>query len=305
SAELQSQPASSVGTAPFLKSLPFVGGYARGLTSSDRLNSDEETIRRRLVDGGYRSARVKSRLAVKTDSDDLIVIFDVETGEQSEIADVILRGNVVAQTSELLAVVPIQSGYAFSSSLTRTGAQQIRQHYAERGFLEATAEPEIVELGGDRVRLVYNINEGSRAVVAGIEINGTTKTGQGWVRRYFDFKPGDVLTPARIRRTQRDLYATNAFREVAIRTEPMAGGDGSAHKVIVNLTEAKPLLFVYGLGYSTHEGARGLAEIADTNLGGSLDALSLRLRASPRERFAQLSFADRRPVSCVHATPLS
>jgi len=297
SAELQSQTASAVGNAPFLKSLPFVGGYARGLTSSDRLNSDEETIRRRLVDGGYRSARVKSRLAVKTDSDDLIVIFDVEAGEQSEIADVILRGNVVAQTSELLAVVPIQSGYAFSSSLTRTGAQQIKQHYAERGFLEATAEPEIIELGGDRVRLVYNINEGSRAVVAGIEINGTTKTGQGWVRRYFDFKPGDVLTPARIRRTQRDLYATNAFREVAIRTEPVAGGDGSAHKVIVNLTEAKPLLFVYGLGYSTDDGARGLAEIADTNLGGSLDALSLRLRASRREQFAQLSFTELRPFS--------
>src|SRR5262249_62411279 len=143
---------------------------------------------------------------------------------------------------------------------------QIRQHYAERGFLEATAEPEIVELGGDRVRLVYNINEGSRAVVAGIEINGTTKTGQGWVRRYFDFKPGDVLTPARIRRTQRDLYATNAFREVAIRTEPVAGGDGSAHKVIVNLTEAKPLLFVYALPYSTHDGPPALPDIPPTHL---------------------------------------
>src|SRR5262249_38813880 len=53
-AELQSQPASAVGNAPFLKSLPLVGGYARGLTSGDRLNSDEETIRRKLVDIGYR-----------------------------------------------------------------------------------------------------------------------------------------------------------------------------------------------------------------------------------------------------------
>src|SRR5262245_44086814 len=294
--ELQSQPASAVGNAPFLKSLPLVGGYGRGLTSGDRLNSDEETIRRKLIDIGYRSARVKSRLAFKPENDDLIVIFDVDTGDQSEIADVQLRGNAVAQSSELMAAVPVQSNDALSYSRAQLGAQRIKQFYAERGFLEAAVEPEFVELDGERVRLVYNINEGSRAVISEIEINGTTKTGDGWVRRYLAFKEGDVLTPEKIRQTQRDLYATNAFREVSVRTEPLAG-DGTAHKVLVNLTEAKPLLFGYGAGYSTDDGARGLVEITNTNLGGSLDSLSLRGRASQRgERFAQLSFTDLRPM---------
>jgi outer membrane protein insertion porin family len=295
--ELQSQPASALGGKPFLKDLPIIGGYVRGLTSSDRLNSDQEMIRRKLVDIGYRNARVRSRLAVRPESDDLIVIFDVETGEQTEIASVSLRGNVTAQTSELMAVAPIQPGEAFSYSRAQLGAQQIRQLYAQRGFLEAVVEPQFIELGGERVGLVYNINEGARAVVSQIEINGTTKTGKGWVRRYFDFKPGDILTPTKIRQTQRDLYATNAFREVSVRVEPIGGDDGSAHKVSINLTEAKPLLFVYGLGYSTDDGARGLAEIANTNLGGSLDSLSLRLRASRREQFTQLSFTDLRPFS--------
>jgi outer membrane protein insertion porin family len=152
-------------------------------------------------------------------------------------------------------------------------------------------------MGDNRVQVIYNIVEGARAVVTQIEINGTTKTGKGWVRRYFDFKQGEVLTPEKIRQTQRDLYATNAFREVNLRTEPLGGDDGTAHKVSVNLTEAKPLLFVYGLGYSTDDGARGLMEMANTNLGGSLDALSLRLRGSRREQFAQISFTDLRPFS--------
>src|SRR5262249_5358231 len=38
---LQSQMASRVGGIPFLKDLPLVGGYVRGLTSSDRLKNDE------------------------------------------------------------------------------------------------------------------------------------------------------------------------------------------------------------------------------------------------------------------------
>lgn len=303
--ELQSQVANSLGGTPFLKDLPFFGGYVRGLTSSDRLNSDEELIRRKLFDIGYRNTRVKSRLAVKPDNDDLVVIFNVEAGEQSEISDVRVRGNVTAQASELFAVIPIQSGDAFSFSRAQAGAQQIRQLYAQRGFLEASVEPEFTELGNERVRLVYNINEGARAVVTQIEINGTTKTGQGWIRRYFDFKPGEILTPAKIRQTQRDLYATNAFREVSLRATPMGGDDGAAHKVTVNLTEAKPLLFVYGLGYSTDDGVRGLAEIANTNLGGTLGALSLRLRGSRREQFAQISFTDLRPFSYRLPTTVS
>ncbi|HEY6400367.1 MAG TPA: translocation/assembly module TamB domain-containing protein, partial [Blastocatellia bacterium] len=303
--ELQSQPASAASNVPFVKSLPMVGGYARGLTSSDRLNNDEEMIRRKLVDTGYRGARVKSRLAFNPDNDDLIVVFDVNPGEQSSITDVALRGNTVAQTSELMAAQMPNPGDALSYSLAQLGAQRIKQLYAERGFLETAVEPEFIELGEDRVRLVYNINEGARAVISAIEINGTTKTGDGWVRRYLAFKEGEVLTPEKIRQTQRDLYATNAFREVNIRVEPMAG-DGTAHKVLVNLAEAKPLLFVYGIGYTTDDKSpRGLLEITNTNLGGTLDSLSLRGRASKQESFGQLSFTDLRPFSWKLPTTFS
>src|SRR5262249_37809871 len=68
SGEFQSQTASIFGGIPFLKNLPLIGGYARGITSNDRLLHDREVIRRRLADLGFRSARVDSRLAVKTES---------------------------------------------------------------------------------------------------------------------------------------------------------------------------------------------------------------------------------------------
>ncbi len=306
--DLQSQIESKVGGIPYLQNIPFIGGTVRGLTSDSRLRSDEEYIRRYLVDVGYRNARVNTRLAVKPDNDDLIVIFEVQEGEQSEVADVTFRGNAILTANELREAVPIQKHEAFSLTRARLGAQTVKQLYAERGYLDTEAELQILELGDDSVGLVYQIKEGERAIVEDIEIKGTSKTGHGWIRRYFDFKPGDVLTPSKIARTQRDLYSTNAFREVAIR--PIAipdsnGKPGSAHKIQVDLTEAKPLLFVYGLGYSTDDGARGLMEIANTNLGGSLDALSLRFRASQREQFAQLSFTDLRPFSWRLPTTIS
>lgn len=304
-AELLSKTESIVGGIPFLKDLPLIGGTVRGLTSSSRLNSDEETIRGKLVDLGFRSARVKSRLAFNPDNDDLIVVFDVQEGTQAGIADIVLRGNGVVTAEELRKEIPIQPNEAFSLTRARLGAQAIRRLYAERGYLEVNTALQIADLDEDSVQLIYEINEGARAVVSEIEIKGITKTGPGWVRRYLAFAIGELLTPAKIAQTQRDLYATNAFREVTVRAEPVGGDDGSAHKVTINLTEAKPLLFVYGLGYSTDDGARGLIEIANTNLGGTLDSLTLRLRGSRREQFAQLSFTDLRPFGTLFPTTIS
>lgn len=301
---LQSQTASRLGGKPLLKDLPVIGGYVRGLTSNDRLKNDEEFLRAYLADIGYRDARVKSRLAVKPDNDDLIVIFDVDAGTQTEIAETVVRGNTILPAAELLKSVSVQANEAFSATRARAGAQRIKQLYAQRGFLEAEVDLQVVNVADDRVKLLYNVSEGARAVIKEIEITGTTKTGKGWIRRYFDFKEGEVLTPAQIRQTQRDLYATNAFREVNLRTDPIGGDDGAAHRVTLNLTEAKPLLFVYGLGYSTDDGARGLLELANTNLGGTLTALSFRSRASQREQFYQLSYTDLRPFGSRFPTTL-
>ncbi len=299
---LQSKTASRFGGIPFLKDLPLIGGYVRGLTSNDRLRNDSEMIRRTLVDIGYRNAEVRPRLAVKPENDELIIVFDVSAGAQTEVAGIMLRGNSLITSDELSDAVPVSEGEAFSFSRALAGVRSIREIYNDLGYLEATAELEIENLSDDAVQLIYTISEGQRAYIGEIEINGLTKTGKGWVRRYLDFKQGEVLTPARIRQTQRDLYSTNAFREISIRNEPIGNG---AQRISVNLTEAKPLLLVYGLGYSTDDGVRGLMEIANTNLGGSLDALSLRLRGSRREQFAQLSFTDLRPFGTLFPTTMS
>jgi outer membrane protein assembly complex protein YaeT len=303
--ELQSQTARIFGSVPFLKNLPLVGGYARGITSNDRLLQDREVIRSRLVDLGFRSARVDSRLAFKTESDDLVVIFSVEEGPRSIVSDVAIKGNAVFLSSELRNTVPIKDNEAFSLTKVRDGTQSIKQFYADRGYLNATAELNVVDLPEDHVRLVYDVTEGNRSIASEVIITGQTKTHEDSIRRFLAFKPGDTLTPGVIRRTQRDLYATGAFREANIRTEPVGGEDENARRVTVGVTEAKPLLFVYGLGYSTDDGPRGLLQLTHANLFGRVNTGSIRLRASRREQLGQISYTDLRPFGTKWATTVS
>jgi outer membrane protein insertion porin family len=164
---------------------------------------------------------------------------------------------------------------------------------------------EVVDLPNDQARLIYSVEEGSKNVASEIVISGQTKSREESIRRFLAFGPGDTLTPDLIRRTQRDLYATGAFREVTIRAESKPGEDESARRVSIGVTEAKPMLFVYGLGYSTDEGARGLAQLSNTNLFGRVNSASIRMRASRREQLAQLSYTDLRPFGTKWATTVS
>lgn len=303
--ELKCETASRVGGIPFFKDLPLIGGSIRGLTSNERLKSDEETIRRRLIDQGYLQARVSSRLAVRPENDDLLLIFNVDAGPLSRVDEVVIEGNQKIPATELRTAIPIQSGAPFSPNLARLGAQQIRQLYADRGYLEAVATLEVEEKSDDRLKLRYLVSEGAQAIVSEIEIAGATRTARSRIRRYYDFHPGEILTPQRLRATQSSLNSTNAFREVNLRFEPVGGDHGAAHKVTVNLTEAKPLLFVYGLGYSSDDGIRGSLELANTNLRGTLNSLTMRLRASSREQISQISFTDLRPLGMKLPTTIS
>ncbi len=305
SGELQSQTASIFGNFPLLKGLPLIGGYARGITSNDRLQHDRGVIRRRLVDLGFRSARVDSRYAFKTESEELVLIFGVEEGARSTISEVAIKGNAAITSSELREAVPINDSELFSRTKVREGRQNIKKFYADRGYLDATAELNVEDLPDDRVRLVYNVTEGSRNVASEVLITGQTTTREDSIRRFLAFKPGETLTPGVIRRTQRDLYATGAFSEVNIRTEPAEGDDANARRVTVGVTEAKPLLFVYGLGYSTDDGPRGLAQLTHTNLFGRVNTASVRMRASGREQLGQISYTDLQPFGTKWATTVS
>lgn len=303
--KLQSKKAAFFGAIPVLKNLPLVGGYARGITSDDRIRRDRDTIRSRMADLGFRSATVTSRTETKPQSEDLILVFHVDEGTRATIADVTFSGNAIFAATDLRQTLAFKEGEAFSPTKAHQTTKNIKSFYGERGFLDATALYTIVDLAPDSVMLQYNVTEGERAIVAEIEVTGQTKTREASIRRFVAFKPGDVLTPALIRRTQRDLYAAGAFSEVAIRHEPMAGGDTGARKVIVQVTEAKPLLVVYGLGFSTDEGPRGLLQLTDTNLFGRANSISLRMRGSFREDLVQLQYTDLRILSSDWAATIS
>ena len=301
-ADLKSQKANAIGLIPFL-------GYGRGYTSLTLLEQDRRTIEAFMKDLGYRKATAEVLQGVSINGDNLIITFNVNEGPLTRIAGVEVKGNKIYTDQRIRQELRTVVGAPYSRSQARIDGDRVATLYSREGYLNARVDFAVVELpkkGEDeQVRLVYSIaDEGDKVFINQIIINGVTgdlntrRTKRRAIRRAIPIAENDVLRADRISDAERELYLTDAYRQVVIRTEP-AGETTSGYKqrdVIIDVEEKKPNVMDYGGGYSTDAGALGLFEISNVNLMNRLRQGALRMRASGRQQLVRLEYFDPRFV---------
>lgn len=299
-ADLRTQKASALGLIPLL-------GYGRGYTSLTLLEQDKRTIRNYMRDLGYRRADVDVLQGVSINGESLIITFQVNEGPLTRIGGVEVRGNKIYTDERLRDELKVVIGAPYSRSQARADGERMLALYARDGYLNAQMDYSLVELPkkGDeeQVRLIYSItNEGDKVFINRIVINGVTGSAdtQGTKRkailRVIPIAEGDVLRSDRIADSERELYLTDAYRQVIIRTEP-AGETASGYKrrdVIIDLEEKKPRVMDYGGGFSTDTGPLGLLELSNVNFMNKLRQAAMRLRVSSQQQRLRLEYLDPR-----------
>ncbi|MDT4965937.1 MAG: outer membrane protein insertion porin family [Acidobacteriota bacterium] len=318
--ELRTQTANALGFIPLL-------GYGRGYTSRELLVQDQRTIKTRMQEIGFRRAKVTVRQGVSIEGENLIITFVVDEGPRTKIAGLEVRGNKIYSDARLRDVI-MEAGRArcaakfdagdytpcfrtavdqpFSRAQARADGDAILNLYAREGFVDAGLEFSSLELPKTRlpdgreeehVRLLYTITrEGDKVFVNRIIVNGNVRTAREAILELIYLKEGDVLRADRITDSERALYATDAFRQVIIRTEPAGETDSGFKKrdVIIDVEELKPREMRYGGGYSTDNGPLGFFDIRNLNLFGKLRQGAFRVRASRRQQIVRLEYLDPR-----------
>jgi outer membrane protein insertion porin family len=301
-AELKSQKASALGLIPYL-------GYGRGFTSLTLLEQDRRTIEAFMRDLGYRRARAEVLQGVSINGENLIITFQVTEGPLTRIAGVEVRGNRMYTDQKIHDELRTVIGAPFSRSQARADADRVSSLYTHEGYVNVRIEFSVVELpkknDEEQVRLVYSISdEGDKVFINQIIVNGVTgtaskqQTKRNAILRAVPLQTGDVLRADRLSDAERELYLTDAYRQVVIHTE-QAGETASGYKrrdVIIDVEEKKPYVMDYGGGYSTDAGALGLFEISNVNLMNTLRQGAMRIRASSRRQLVRFEYLDPRFV---------
>jgi outer membrane protein insertion porin family len=318
--ELRTQTANALGFIPFL-------GYGRGYTSRELLEQDRRTIETHMRELGYRQAHATARQGVSIEGENLIITFVVDEGPRTKIAGLEIRGNKIYTDARLRSEIA-EAGRArcaakfdagdytpcfrtavdqpFSRSQARADGDAIINLYARDGYVDALFEFSTLELPRTRlpngkeeehVRLVYTITkEGDKVFINRILINGNVRTKREAIIELITLRENEVLRADKLSESERALYATDAFRQVIIRTEPAGETAGGFKKrdVIIDLEELKPREMRYGGGFSTDNGPLGFFDIRNLNMFGKLRQGAFRIRASKRQQIVRLEYLDPR-----------
>lgn len=226
--------------------IPIFSRYTRGITSEEALQHDADLIVSRLRDQGFRRARMLSvNRAVNPDNDQLTIIFEVEKGPRSYISEIAFTGNMLLTADQLLALIELRPSAPASLSQIKYEANHILEYYFQRGYALATVSTRLIELGHERVRVIYEIKEGPLVFINRVlvnEIGLRQRTHSGRVKTFLNFEPGELLKNDELARAEQDMYALGAFRQVIVRSEPL-GAEGETgtiqRNIYVDLDESK------------------------------------------------------------------
>ncbi len=209
-------------------------------------------------------------VSVRVESDPAGVRVVFLLVENPVITEVVVEGNTVIATPEILRALNIPTGQVLNSRQARDGVRAVEKLYEDKGYVLARVIDISLEPAGDG-RLRVRVAEGR---VQDIVFKGLTKTRPATARRYVQMKKNDVFNIQQMNTDLRALFETGLFENVQARPQP--GSTPDSVIIEIEVKEARTGQLGLGIGYSTTLGIIGQVELTERNWRGKAQTISLR-----------------------------
>lgn len=255
---------------------------------------DLDAIVNYYINEGYLEAKIEDyQVKLDTLNHKVIVQITIDEGEQTKIAGISFFGNHVISDSIIIRLIQSAVNKPFKKNVLEKDNYNLLVYYADRGYIEAKAEPGL-KLNQDKHEILidFNIEEGHQVTIGGFNIHGIKKTRPGVILRELEFVRGEIYNYGKILKSQRQLYLTGLFNSVFIRPEEKLTESQSVRNIRIDVDEKKNGEVNFGFGYGTLDRLRGSLELLQNNLFGTARQVGLSAFASSIARRAELSYTE-------------
>lgn len=259
----------------------------------DRLEYDKELLRRHYLRHGYADFNIISADAQLSPNGDYFEIaFSVEEGPRYTIADVAVNiGNTNLDPEKLKEVIKTGVGDDYNATKVDRTVENLAIEASRQGFVFAKVEPKVDRNAGQgSLNISYNIEEGRRAYVEQIIIEGNTRTLDEVVRRELMIYEGDAFNRTLIERARRRLTSLDFFDKIEFQEEEGSAPDKI--NLIVVVQEKSTGKISFSVGYSSAEQIIGSVEMSERNLLGRGQYLKLNTTMSFKRQQVDFSFTE-------------
>ncbi len=254
----------------------------------DRLQYDQEKLRKFYFENGYADFKVKSAIAeLSPQRDAFYLTFTVEEGAQYTFGDIKVQTKLAkGRVPDLDEVIGTKTGELYNATEMEDSIDRMVDKLGDGGFAFVDVNPDVVHRPGKKkiIDLTYNVAEGPKVYVERINIFGNVRTLDEVIRREFRLAEGDAYSSSKLKRTEQRLNNLGYFEKVSI--QPTQGGAADQTQLDVQVEEKSTGEITFGAGFSTTDGALADVGIKERNFLGRGQELRARgLFAQRRQQF--------------------
>jgi len=281
------------------KKMSWWGWFRSGFLKEDDLEEDVERIRALYDENGFSDVEVSTQIEAIPNSTDIILHILVKEGKKYLVGDIVITGNSVLKTDEIMKALKMPMAKPFSRRGLRLDVSNIQDLYFEKGYLAAQIRSESAyNETTDKVDLTYTVTENELTYVEKVRVQGNVKTKDIVIRRELRAYPGESFSGAKLKRSKERLYNLGFFEDVRFETEP--GSSPNTRDLVVSVKEAKTGEFSFGGGYSSIDSVIGFVQIRQKNfdwqnpktfIGAGQDFM-MRFEGGSVRTNAELSFTE-------------
>ncbi len=244
------------------------GALGGGAYVAEVLQEDLAAIQELYRQRGYLNARIGEQVAVDKNHR-VDVTIAIEEGVTTRVGRIVLTGDPPIAADKLLADIGLETDTPFDPQVIRRARNRLANRIAVMGYPHVHVDSRIDE-SADRASadIEFQVSAGNFVQVGPIFFTGNFRTRAGLLMREAGLTPGTPFDLAKVTAVQRNLYETNLFESVQVRTIGLKE-KASRVPLLVEVVEKKPDYFEAGAGFETAQGPFLRAKVGDRNFRGA------------------------------------
>ena len=261
-----------------------------GDLNQENLNQDQARLTAFYHNNGYVQARV-GEPEVKFEEDGIVITIRIDEGPQFKVGEVTIAGDLIIPQEQLLGRIKITEEEYYDREMLRLDVITLTDIYADEGYAYTDISPRIDQDTEDLVvNIIFDIDKGKQVYFEEITISGNTKTRDKVIRRQLKVYEQELYGGRRLKRSVQNLYRLDFFEDIKVNTTKGSGDDKM--RLRLDVVEKNTGAFSFGAGFGNVENFFLTASIAERNLFGRSQTLSLKGQLGNKTTKFTLSFTE-------------
>lgn len=240
-----------------------------GIYNEEAVEQDRLTVINLLQNRGYADAKVSIDVLPASSPGKIIIHISADKGPVYYFNTITFKGNTLFTNDEIEAQFTVHPDEKFSPENLRTTAQNIKDLYGRKGFIDCQVPYEIQPVAHKhQYNASFFIEEGQEYKIGLVRVFGNVQTNTNVILRESLLVPGDTFDSAKLKATQMRLENIGYFKGVnvyAVRTQDDQALGENYRDVYIEVDETTTGNVSLFFGLSSADSIFGGLDLSESN----------------------------------------